>query len=155
MLDVGAGDYPLGPPWVTVDAYNPAAQVKADMWNLPYPDHSVAAIHSSHSLEHVSKFEVPVTLAEWRRVLAHGGELHLEVPDLDYVCRHWLEVGGGEGFELDMIFGLETDPGQFHQTGWNAKTLAATLHRAGFVNVRIDPTWSHDQSCLQATAVNP
>lgn len=174
-IDVGCGDYPMRG-FTAVDLYNPRAAVRAPLDDLPFAAGSVAVVHSSHSLEHVSKHAVPRVLAEWRRVLAGDGELWLEVPNLDYAAMRWLESGSA-GFELDLIFGLQTDPGQEHKTGFNPAILRDFLVQAGFARPALperhadvgpwaappppwEPldrnviayVWSHGQECLRVRA---
>lgn len=176
-IDVGCGDYPLDG-FTSVDLYNPRAAIFAPMDELPFEDGSVAVVHSSHSLEHVSKHAVPRVLAEWHRVLRTGGELWLEVPNLDYAAQRWLQAGSS-GFEMDLIFGLQTDPGQEHKTGFNPPILRDALEAAGFARPALperhagvtdgewaappppwEPiarnaityVWSHGQECLRVRA---
>jgi ubiquinone/menaquinone biosynthesis C-methylase UbiE len=50
------------------------------------PDEAVDAIFSSHNIEHLYPFEVPVALKEFRRVLRPDGYLVITCPDLQSVC---------------------------------------------------------------------
>lgn len=49
---------------------------------FPWPDASAEAIYSSHTLEHLSKFDGARFLDECARVLAPGGVVRIAVPDL-------------------------------------------------------------------------
>lgn len=148
-LDVGSGGPSvLGLGWLGVDAHADGAEVKAPMWALPYGRGEVAAIYSSHALEHVPREMVPPTLAEWARVLCDGGTLTLLVPNLDYVCRYWL-AHPGEPWALMMLFGSQERDGQYHMTGWNAVTLRRAVEAAGFAVTAIETVWSHQQETLR------
>lgn len=136
--------------WTSVDLYDPDADVRAHMGRLPVRDGCVETIRSAHALEHVPSATVMPVLREWRRVLAPSGALWLEVPDLDYVCRQWLEHTD-DAHALRLLFGLQTDAGQFHQTGFSASTLAVALRQARF-SARILRHWSHEQVSLVAEA---
>jgi predicted SAM-dependent methyltransferase len=57
---------------------------------LPYPDGSVDAIYSSHTLEHLYLAEVRGVLAECARVLRPGGQLRLALPDAERMARDLL-----------------------------------------------------------------
>lgn len=150
-LDVGAGPYPKAG-FTPVDPYVETGGLKAEMWDLGVPDGSVEEIYSSHALEHVSKHDVPRTLAEWRRALRPGGRLTLEVPDLLWVCRNFL-VHPEDNWHMDTIFGLQTHDGEYHKTGFTAEILERKVRDAGFTNITITTIWSHDQDTLRCEAV--
>ncbi|OOZ39527.1 class I SAM-dependent methyltransferase, partial [Solemya elarraichensis gill symbiont] len=48
---------------------------------------SVDAIFSSHNIEHLYPHEVPVALAEFKRVLKPDGFVVITCPDLQSVCK--------------------------------------------------------------------
>jgi hypothetical protein len=146
-LDLGSGDAPCEG-YTTVDAYDEDADVKALLWELPYADGIAEEVRCFHALEHVPLARVAPTLTEFYRVVAPGRRLRLEVPDLDWVCRRWLENPDVDG--LNYIFGNQANAGQFHQTGFTGKTLHAALSVAGFVEVSIESVWSHAAECLRA-----
>jgi len=163
-LDIGAGDpanedrkRELGLPcrpagaWTTVDAFCPA-DVNAEMWDLPFADGAITEIWSSHALEHVATDRVGPTLAEWFRVLAPGGLLTLQVPDLDHACRYWLEHQG-DPWALAILFGGQHHPGDFHRTGFSRGTLERELAAAGFEDVTVDVVEDYGQLTLRAQAV--
>jgi hypothetical protein len=62
----------------SVDRFNPAADVAADLTDLPFPDASFDWILSSHVLEHVP--DDGAAIAELARVLRPGGRAILMVP---------------------------------------------------------------------------
>ncbi|MEX2642948.1 MAG: class I SAM-dependent methyltransferase [Acetobacterales bacterium] len=64
--------------YVSVDAFNPAADVRADLRDLPLPDASFDVLVSSHTLEHVPD-DAPA-LAELGRVVRPGGWAAIMVP---------------------------------------------------------------------------
>ena len=58
------------------------------------PAASVAAIFSSHNIEHLEAHEVPIGLAEFRRVLRPGGGfLLITCPDLKAIAARVLSHG--------------------------------------------------------------
>jgi predicted SAM-dependent methyltransferase len=57
---------------------------------LPFPDHSIAAIYSSHLLEHLFLEEAERLLKECRRVLQPNGVLRIVVPDLRSIVLEYL-----------------------------------------------------------------
>lgn len=68
---------------------------------LPFARGSVAAIYSSHMLEHLYLDEARDVMRECRRILHGGGRIRLALPDAEVWARRLLE-GGGDG---------TTDPG--------------------------------------------
>lgn len=121
ILDVGAGDV-VTPGVVRVDPFYPETDVKAMMWDIPFPDGSVDMIHSNNSLEHVAKADVIPTLREWHRLLKDGGTLILVVPDLEWACKFWLECQATE-WSMDIIYGNQNHEGEFHKTGFSKQIL--------------------------------
>lgn len=153
-LDIGAGAHPRDESYTTVDLHAEPAHIKAPMWDIPLPDGCVAAIWSSHALEHVAFAEVPKTLAEWFRLLRPGCRAIVQVPSFDYIARYWL-LGPERSWAEQMIFGNQQHAGEFHKSCWNHAVLKADLEKAGFVDVRVEMRWSHNQETLQAVARKP
>ena len=163
-LDIGAGSDPCGEDekrraaglphrpdgeWTTVDAFC-EADIRAMMWDLPIGDDLVDGIWSSHVLEHLPANRVAETLREWLRVLRPGGTAIIQVPNLDYACRYWLEHQG-EPWALMILFGNQHHQGEFHQTGWSRASLWQDLADAGFVVDSIETTWDYGQETLRAS----
>ncbi len=66
--------------------------VRADAGDLPFEDASFDRLVSHHLVEHLP--DLPVALAEWRRVLAPGGRLALCTPNRLYPSPHIFEDPG-------------------------------------------------------------
>jgi SAM-dependent methyltransferase len=117
----------------------------------PVASASVDAVWSAHNLEHLFAHEVPVALAEFRRVLRPGGFVLVTVPDLqraaELVAQDLLAEAAylspaGPIAPLDMLYGHGAAIGagntfMAHRTGFTARTLEAALHAAGFPLVRV------------------
>lgn len=115
------------------------------------PDASVDAIWSSHNLEHVNSFEVPIALAEFRRVLKPSGFVLITVPDLravaKYVASHDLDQplyqsAVGPIMAMDVMFGHQASIAKgnhymAHRTGFTSNLLGKVLLNAGFSEVRV------------------
>lgn len=108
-------------------------------------------VYSSHCLEHLAPHDVPVALAEFRRVLSEEGATVIMVPDLEGVAPtdEVLFVSpAGPISGLDLIYGfrpaLAAQPHMAHRTGFIAATLHAALESAGFRGVLVERQPSHN-----------
>ncbi|UAJ74324.1 class I SAM-dependent methyltransferase [Synechocystis sp. PCC 7339] len=115
------------------------------------PDNSVDAVYSSHNLEHIYDYEVPLALAEFKRVLKPGGLTWLVVPDMQ-LAAEWVVKGdmddqplytspAGPVRALWMFYGMGTSipgtPYMAHKTGFTASGLRGRLTVAGFRSVEV------------------
>jgi SAM-dependent methyltransferase len=112
---------------------------------------SVDAVWSAHNIEHLYPHEVPLALAEFRRVLKPEGFLLLTLPDLQQVAALVAEdrltdpayvSPAGPITPLDMLYGFRASLAQGntfmgHRGGFTARTLQAALVAAGFPLVRV------------------
>jgi len=58
---------------------------------IPYPDQSVDVVYHSHLLEHLDRGVAEEFLLEVKRVLKPGGVHRIVVPDLEFLCKEYLE----------------------------------------------------------------
>lgn len=144
-LDIGCGTFKRQG-FIGVDPYA-EADVHASMWSLPFPDDSIEEIYSSHALEHIGKFEVLDTLKEWRRILRPGGKIEIQVPDLRWCCQQWLARQTTDWY-LDILFGMQNHPGEFHKTGFTPAIMFDYLKAAGLVLLDEGTIDSHGQPTL-------
>ncbi|MFM2329938.1 MAG: hypothetical protein RLZZ494_2041 [Pseudomonadota bacterium] len=110
---------------------------------------SVNAVFSSHNIEHLYPHEVPVALAEFRRVLTPDGFVVITCPDLQSVCAAVAEdklddplykSPAGPISPLDILYGHRASMQRgnlfmAHRCGFTAKVLIAALRAAGFTSV--------------------
>lgn len=110
---------------------------------------SVHAIFSSHNIEHLYPHEVPLALAEFKRVLNDDGFVLITCPDLQPVCQLIAEdkltepayvSPAGPIAPLDILYGHRTSMARgnlfmAHRCGFTKKVLLATLQQAGFQSV--------------------
>lgn len=110
------------------------------------PSQSYDAVWASHSLEHLYGHEVPLALAEFRRVLKPDGFAIITSPDLEAVAALLLGRGldcvayispSGPIAPLDMLFGHNDSiargrPAMAHRTGFTCSSLGGLLLGAGF-----------------------
>jgi predicted SAM-dependent methyltransferase len=112
---------------------------------------SVDAVFSSHNIEHLYPHEVPVALAEFKRVLGSDGYLIVTCPDLESVCKliaedklteTAYESPAGPISPLDILYGHRPSLARgnlymAHRCGFTKKVLQATLLASGFSSVAI------------------
>jgi len=110
---------------------------------------SVDAVFSSHNIEHLYPHEVPLALAEFKRVLRSDGFVVITCPDLRSVCALVADdkltqpaymSGMGPIAPLDILYGLRSamSAGNLymsHRCGFTLNVLLATLEAAGFAKV--------------------
>jgi SAM-dependent methyltransferase len=120
----------------------------ADMGSV-LPDGSFDGVWCSHVLEHLFAHEVPLAVAEFRRVLADDGFALITSPDLETVAAMVLEGGldqvaymspSGPITAHDMLFGhspslAEGRWSMAHNTGFTCASLGDILIGAGFAEV--------------------
>ena len=161
LLHVGCGPYSRkrlhavfhGPEWREI-RLDIDASVKPDLIGTMtdmsvVPSGSMDALWSSHNIEHLEAHEVPVALAEFRRVLRPGGFALIVTPDLQEICRHvaegrledlLYESSAGPISAIDTLYGLRTaiargNSFMAHRTGFVAATLKQKLKDAGFEHI--------------------
>jgi len=105
-----------------------------------FADGTFDDVYASHVLEHFEyRFDLLPTLKEWRRVLKDGGRLYVSVPDLNTLCRMFIDesLTPHEKFEvMRMIFGGHMTEHDFHLVGLDPVFLGNFLEQAGFTTIR-------------------
>lgn len=110
---------------------------------------SVDAVFSSHNIEHLYAHEVPIALAEFKRVLKPTGFAVITCPDLQSVCELIVQdkltepayqAPAGPISPLDILYGLRSALAQgntfmAHRCGFTEKVLIGTLRQSGFALV--------------------
>ena len=110
---------------------------------------SFDAVWSSHSLEHLYSHEIPIALAEFRRIIRSDGFALITCPDLETVMTLFLRHGSdhvvyqspaGAITPLDMMFGhspsiASGNVHMAHHSGLTAQRLGDLLLQAGFAEV--------------------
>ena len=107
---------------------------------------SMDGVFSSHNIEHLYPHEVPLALAEFRRVLKPDGFLVVTCPDLQEVARLLVAdklteaaytSPAGPIAPLDILYGHRASMARgnlfmAHRCGFTMKVLMGTLKVAGF-----------------------
>ncbi len=149
-LHLGCGDRRL-PAWLNVDVMRSDYDVDLGCGRLPWKSEVFEAVVSQHVIEHLDLHEQLLPLfAELYRVLQPNGEIWLSCPDLEKVCRSYLEHGMRDLLEdrqaRDAHYSLQGAPAQqlindlFHQFGqhknlFDFALLRWCLGQAGFTGI--------------------
>lgn len=128
--------------------------VKGDMTALPFKNNYADYIEALESLEHLPFRDVERACAEIYRVLKPGGKAVLMVPDMDDMCRGWLEKVTDQVFDHNTFFGLvqqffgnQLHDGEYHKAGFTPTYLKGMLNAVGFplenIKVTLYPHGTH------------
>jgi SAM-dependent methyltransferase len=149
-LELGGGDFRRSG-WLSIDATD-GAQIRLDLRRaLPFPNGSVAEIHSEHFLEHLRyPDEVMGILREAWRVLAPGGLFSFSVPnvrpyaeayvrdDLDWLRDRVYDRPPGGAYDdtaLDVLAWFALREGE-HLTLFDGENACHRMRLAGFSEVK-------------------
>ena len=92
MINLGCG-HRFHPGWVNVDIApsNPSV-IRCDLSrSLPFSDASFDVVYHSNVLEHIRPEQVRTFIGECHRILKQWGVLRVAVPDLEQICRLYLQ----------------------------------------------------------------
>ena len=176
-LHIGCGTNLL-PGWINIDRVARISGVLTgiDPTSLPWGDGAVHEILAEHVFEHFSFEQEAKVWPEVARVLCHGGQLTVEVPDFEWVCARFLaakdswrsfyKVGhpddyAGCGRALDerwgilqtMFFGNQNGSGQFHHTAYTEGKLVAIGTRLGFRSITVKKLFNKGGQALRAVFI--
>lgn len=134
---------------VDIDPKLPAVDIVDDISRLArFKEDSASVIYACHILEHFANDEVLPVLKRWREVLEPGGEIRISVPDIDRIVeiysknkKHFLTPPNTPW--IGLIYGGQTDPYDFHKTGFNFTYLKYLMDQAGFINIEEYPHEPH------------
>lgn len=94
-------------------------------------------VRACHVLEHFSYGETVNVLSVWRSMLAKGGYIHIEVPNLA-----WQTAAHANGEITDeefvyFAYGEQNYEGNFHFAAFTSELLRRRLAEAGFINANV------------------
>lgn len=153
LLNIGCGDV-FHTTWKNIDLEPVSPDVeRVDLRKgLPYPADQFDAVYHSHVLEHLTREHAPVFLSECLRVLKPDGAVRVAVPDLERICRSYLEtlehslaVGGLARFDHEwMTLELYDQVVRTHSGGSMAEYLSqSVIPNEDFVRSRMG-NWTVD-----------
>lgn len=147
-LNIGCGNKRL-PGYTGVDAVpRPAADIVAPANKIPLADGVADEVMAIHLVEHILPWELKETLTEWHRLLAPGGLLVLELPDLLKCCKNILAGRTGKHPDQLGMWGLFgdnrlEDTYMLHRWSYTFATLSPIVASVGFVKVTERETRFH------------
>lgn len=122
---------------------------------LPIADNSCDGIYASHVLEHLTRSEIELALAETHRILKPNGRFRLVVPDLEVAVADYIkDIKEGSIDASDNFNGPNTLLGKVkrprklkeiahevlatsaHMWMWDYQSLAGLLQKHGFKSIR-------------------
>jgi hypothetical protein len=139
------------PGYLGVDKNSDRADIRMDVFELSLPENCAEEVLASHLIEHLPQHRAPEILIKWKDALKPGGKLVLETPDLEALCKEFVEQQGvDKHMTAAAIFGAYAenpdDPevkekGALspHLWGYTPQTLKDLVEAVGFGNVHILP----------------
>jgi glycosyltransferase involved in cell wall biosynthesis/predicted SAM-dependent methyltransferase len=138
LLNLGCGN-DIRDGFVNIDLFAEDPKVvRMDIRSLELPDGSADMILASDILEHFSHRETGGVLAEWARVLKPGGEMIIRCPSLRLQAEEYLNGAWDADVASYMIFGGQTNPGDFHSVGFDEQSIRRHLKKAGLETVFVN-----------------
>jgi len=135
-LHVGCGEN-YYPEYLNIDINEKSiADIIAHAICLPIKGESVTSIKAYHVIEHFDWVDIQFLLNEWYRVLIRGGEVTIEVPDIEKGIKELKrkKTLKEQVKSIQWMFGIDT-PGMQHKSGATFEVIRNTLHELGYENI--------------------
>ena len=133
-LNLGCGN-DIKPGYINVDKYNNTGNVdyQWDLSKLEVEDGTLDEIYTSHVFEHIGINDIYAVVEEWRRALKPGGDLIMQLPNLEHEVNIWLNAPDDKKWlEVYRIFGSQSHEGNTHFCGFNPASLKSFIERFDF-----------------------
>ena len=150
------------PGYIGIDKNSDRADIRQDLFKVNLPENCADEILASHVIEHLPQHRAPEIMQKWYSVLKPDGRLIMEQPDIEALCKDYLEQEGmDKHISLMCIYGaiiteearidgtfdtevLEKGTLSPHLWGWSPKTLSELCTLVGFKNIQIsEATGTH------------
>lgn len=93
-LNLGASPIWFKEGWYIVDhkiRKSTGTTIAGDAVNISLPDESCSIVFCSHVFEHIPHYRLPIIISEINRILEPGGVFRILTPDLELLCRKYVE----------------------------------------------------------------
>lgn len=138
FLNLGCGN-DIREGFVNIDLFSSDPRVVGmDIRSLGLVDNSADMILASDILEHFSHREIDSVLKEWARVLKPGGEIIVRCPSLKLQVKAYVSGAWDADIASYMIFGGQTNPGDYHCVAFDEASIRKHLEGAGFVVEQVE-----------------
>lgn len=146
------------PGYIGIDKNSDRADIRQDLFKVNLPENCAEEILASHVIEHLPQHRAPEIMEKWYKTLKPGGKLIMEQPDIEALCKDYLEQEGmDKHITLMCIYGaiiteearidgtfdtevLEKGTLSPHLWGWSPKALSELCSAVGFKNIQILPS---------------
>ena len=136
--------------YIGVDLHGEGADIKQDILTLQLPANTIDEIYASHMIEHVHHLDAVELIKSWHAALKPGGQLIMEMPDLQAQCEEFITADDKQKYWLTLcIFGAFGDhaspeavrngTASPHLWGYYPEIMQEILTGAGFSTVNILP----------------
>ena len=149
-INVGAGHITRDD-YLNVDSRElPGIDIVADVRQLPFQPEQLKELYSAHLLEHFPVEELRrVILPRWVSLLEDGGKLVSVVPDVETMVSE--RAAGRIPFDefVEVMYGGQEYPGDFHFSGFSKETLTRLLEDAGLEDVKVIEEGRRNGACYE------
>ena len=149
-INVGAGHITRDD-YLNVDSRElPGIDIVADVRQLPFQPEQLTELYSAHLLEHFPLEELRrVILPRWVSLLEDGGKLVSVVPDTETMVSE--RAAGRIPFDefVEVMYGGQEYPGDFHFSGFSKETLTKLLEDAGLEDVKVIEEGRRNGACYE------
>ncbi|GJE59834.1 DUF4214 domain-containing protein [Methylobacterium trifolii] len=160
FLNVGCG-YDIRKGYLNVDNGDwHGPDLVADITDLPMlPADYFEEIVAQDVLEHIQRSAQVASLREWGRLLSSTGTLKVRVPsfyDMAILSRRAdFQTEEMQQYLVQMVYGTQAYPGDFHLCGYTPWTLKANARDAGLIvtDIRLKDDWLYDVTLRRADAL--
>jgi SAM-dependent methyltransferase len=110
---------------------------RCDVRSLPFETESFDLVFSSHVLEHFPSVECDAVLDEWLRILKVGGTIELVIPTIEWAAEQLVKGICNEDV-LNVLYGAQTSPYDFHYNGFTPQSFKEFLEEHGLKDIKIE-----------------
>lgn len=129
----------IRPHYINVDKLNRKADLVMDVIDFARvtPENSAEEILMNHGIEHLPFEQAALLVQKSYKMLVKGGKLILVHPDALAAAQGLVDrTISPHKFEM-LIWGYQSNPGEFHYSGFTPETMKDLLKSAGFKKVHI------------------